>query len=92
MNHPTTIREVLVQHLKDYLVAAEEHYTLHPGDVLTPEMFNTRAALQDITRIVEGVIGENDGYNDMCEHCNNWDEGRNDLLNEQADRLRKVLK
>lgn len=35
-----------------------------------------------IKALVVDSIGEDDIYNEMCEHCNNWDEGRNDLRGE----------
>ncbi len=35
-----------------------------------------------IKALVVESLGEDDIYNEMCEHCNNWDEGRNDLRGE----------
>jgi hypothetical protein len=29
------------------------------------------------------ALGENEHYDEMCEHCNDWDDGRNELR-EQA--------
>ena len=39
-------------------------------------------AIAKIKALVVDSIGEDDIYNEMCEHCNNWDEGRNDLRGE----------
>lgn len=37
--------------------------------------------------VAKHVIGEDDAYNDMCEACSNWDDGRNDLRAEQRQKL-----
>ena len=39
-------------------------------------------AIAKIKALVVESLGEDDTYNEMCEHCNNWDEGRNDLRGE----------
>ena len=43
---------------------------------------DTDQAIAKIKALVVESLGEDDTYNEMCEHCNNWDEGRNDLRGE----------
>lgn len=88
MNHPTTIRAALVNFHNQALLETLASDESNPEKMIDKSL---ETALQYITRIVEEVIGEKSSYNDMCEHCNSWDEGRNDLVYEQAERLRKVL-
>lgn len=48
---------------------------------------DTQTALLDK---VDGIIGEDDHYDDLCDECDNWDQGRNHLRYEQRTALRKL--
>ena len=37
--------------------------------------------------LVREAIGEDDAYDDLCEQCDNWDEGRNALRRELLTKL-----
>ena len=64
----------------------DEIYFKHFSGVRKP--MDIVAGKEAIIRAVEELIGEDDHYNDMCEQCSNWDEGRNKLRDELKAKLR----
>lgn len=58
--------------------------------------FFCNAQKEAVRKVLEGVkeqvIGDDDDDPYMCEECNNWDEGRNSLRDEQRLKLNSIIK
>jgi hypothetical protein len=56
-------------------------YILHIDEKGTDDL------ILQIKALILELIGEDDSYNEMCEECSDWDDGRNEL---RADLRKKV--
>lgn len=49
-------------------------------------------AKDQIYSLLMDVIGEDDKYNDFCDHCSDWDDGRNQLREELRTKIAEIQK
>lgn len=53
--------------------------------------FGYEAARQALLELIDKeIIGADDSYNELCEYCSNWDDGRNELRDEQRAKLKNL--
>jgi hypothetical protein len=62
--------------LEEILTALEAYRDISPVEY---RKLNKRQATTAIKTLIVELIGEDDHYTNLCDECNNWDEGRNNF-------------